>query len=664
MSDSPEPPDGPGPRRRRAPPLPVPPRRLDDDREPGVRDSARGGFAPAPATDVDWKKALRERLRLLPRQSGVYVFRDGRGRVLYVGKAKRLHMRVRNYFRRDAAIDVRLQGLRSRIRSLDWVVTASETEALVLETNFIKQYAPPFNVRLKDDKKYPYLAVTLGHRFPRLRVTRTVVDDGSRYFGPYTNVKDLRRTLHVIRSVFRLRNCTDRRLARGGRECLQYFIGRCTAPCTRRVDETAYRSQVEPLVRLLEGKGRDALEQLRARMQESAGELRFEESARLRDGIQTLEELFDRQRMTPSSSGDAEVIGLAVRGDRAAAVLLRVDEGKVIGKRQHMLGGARGREREEILRSLVLALYLSAPDVPRHITAAVLPRGRALLEQLLSERGGRPLAFRVARGETWRSLLQAAEENAHLWLEETELLVAAKRARVAREVYELQELLGLSDPPYRIEGFDISNFQGAHAVASQVVFQDGKPLKSAYRRLSMAAVPGPDDFAMMEEALRRRLARLDRPSETPPDLILVDGGRGQVASAARALSAAGRTLPLVGLAKREEEIVLPGDVPTLRLPRNSGALRLLQRVRDEAHRFAVTYHRGVRARAQEQSALDQIRGVGPARRRALLRAFGSLTGIRSATVEEIAKLPGFGLPLARAISAALIPESEPDARSR
>lgn len=638
-------------RARQEPPLPQPMRRREAD------DS---GTTPpdAPAEGPHWRRELARKLRLLPLQSGVYLFRDARGRVLYVGKAIRLRDRVRSYFRGPAPVDPRLRGLRARIRNLDYIAVGTETEALILEAHLIKQYAPRFNIRLKDDKKYPYVRITSAHAFPGIMITRQVIGDGSRYYGPFTQVKDLRRTLKTLRALYQLRNCADARLARGGRECLQYFIGFCTAPCTARVDVAAYAEQVRPVLDILSGHGEEALRQLESRMRTAASEYRFEESARLRDGLRTLEELLRAQRMTPLRAGEAEVIGMKVRGNRAAAVLLTIEEGKVVGKRHHILQGVFGREAGEILRSLLVALYLDAPRVPSALITRELPAESKELADVLTTRSGRPVEVTcVSRGEL-SQLLDAAEENAHLLLEEEELLESVKRERVQGAVYALQEALNLPRAPYRIEGFDISNVQGAHPVASMVVFVDGKPLKGSYRRLNMAHIPGPDDFAMIGEAVRRRLQRLKEDGGTAPDLILVDGGVPQVARARSVLLEMGFSdLPLAGLAKREEEIVLPHGVPSIRLPRNSEALRLLQRVRDEAHRFAVAYHRLRRTKAQRASLLDDIRGIGPVRRRALLHKFGSVEGIRRASEAELASVAGVGIDLARALRLALGPLS-------
>lgn len=597
--------------------------------------------------DDEWQARLEGKIALLPGDPGVYVFRDRRRRVLYVGKAKSLRSRVRSYFRGPNPGDLRLVMLRRRIRELDYIVVGSETEALILEAHLIKQYTPRFNVKLKDDKKYPYIKITTSSPYPGMFLTRHILQDGSRYFGPYIRVKDLRQTLKTMRSVFQLRNCSDQRLARDERECLQFFIGRCTAPCTHRVTSEQYALQVAPLVDFLSGKGVRVLERLRSRMHEAAGAYRFEEAARLRDGIETLEELMRDQRMTPPLASEADVVGLARRGNLACAVFLHVDEGKVMGKSHRLLTGVNGASDEETLRALLLALFLDAPRVPGRIITRAEPADRIGIEAVLAERSGHAVNIVPrARGHL-RRLLEAAAENARLLLDEEQLLTAQKYGRVSRGIFELQEVLGMEKPPFRIEGFDISNFQGSYPVASIVTFVDGKPLKSDYRRIRMDTTPGPDDFAMIGEAVRRRLLRIETKGEPVPDLILVDGGRGQVSRALEIMEAMGYPkLPLAGLAKQEEEIVLPHAGPLLRLPRSSAALQLLQRVRDEAHRFAVSYHRQRRRKAQTRSRLDEIPGIGPTRRKALLRHFGSVDGVRSATAEQIAGVEGFGPKLA------------------
>lgn len=597
---------------------------------------------------------LEGKLRLLPDRSGVYLFRDAEGAILYVGKAKRLHLRVRSYFRRRPGDDARLDLLVQRIADLDTIVTANESEALILEANLIKRNRPPFNIELKDDKRYPYLKVSLYHRYPGLFLTRKIVRDGSRYFGPYTGVKDLRQTLKTLRKVFPLRNCTDRRVDREERECLEFFIERCPAPCTKRIIRDDYAATVDRLVRFLEGDVASVVEELRAQMLASAAALRFEESARMRDDIDTLERIAQQQRMTPSLTADTDVIGVVARGASACSATLHVREGKVIGKETRLIARAEGTPVGEILRSLIARVYLDSPQIPPEIVTGEAPREVELLEAGLAERAGHAVRIRMARGHVLARLHEAARDNAHMRLEEEELRSRGRRDRVEAGVYDLQERLELPATPYRIEGYDISNLQSTYAVASRVCFQDGSPLKSGYRRYRIRQVEGPDDFAMIGEVIRRRVRRLREEGEAHPDLILIDGGKGQVGRALEMLEEAGYgSIAVLGLAKREELVVFPGARDPIRLPRSSAALRLLQRVRDEAHRFAVTYHRSLRTRGQTRSALDPIPGIGPKRRALLLRHFGSLEALRRAPEEAIARVPGIGPQRARALRAAL-----------
>jgi len=640
-----------------APPEPTgtrPARGPEASGEPARRSQPRREAAAALPLPDDWQERLRDRLRVLPQEPGVYLFRDARRRVIYVGKAKRLHHRVRSYFRGPAPEELRLIGLRRRIRFLDWIVTTSEVEALILEDSLIKQYAPRFNLRLKDDKRYPYVKVTAGHAFPALVLTRHVAPDGARYFGPFPRVKDLRRVVRTLRAVFRLRNCTDERLARGGRECLEYHIHRCTAPCTQRVDAAGYAAQVQPLLDLLAGRGEEVVRHLEARMRAHAAELRFEESARLRDEIGLLRSLLEDQWLTPPVETEADVVGLAVRGNAACGVFLHVREGRVLGKSHQVLTGVAGRDLPELTRSLLLLSFLHATRVPARLVLAHAPADADDVRLALERTAGHRVTLETPTRGSLPRLLALAARNAHLILEEEELRAAAKRSRVDRSVYALQEALALPHPPYRIEGFDISNLQTTNPVASMVVFRDGRAWKSGYRRYRIRTVEGQDDFAMMAEVLGRRLRRLQEGEGAPPDLILVDGGKGQVAAARTALQEAGFPhLPLIGLAKREEEVILPGRDQPLRLARSAEALRLLQRIRDEAHRFAVGYHRKLRGRGLRASRLDPVPGVGPARRRALLQRFGSLGALAGATTAEIAAVPGIGPRLAARIQAAL-----------
>lgn len=593
---------------------------------------------------------IERKLAMLPDRSGVYIFRDERERVLYIGKAKRLHLRVRSYFRSRADDDTRLAMLVERIADIDTIITGNEIEALILEANLIKRHRPPYNVELKDDKRFPYLKLTTYHQFPGLYLTRKIVDDGSRYFGPYTHVKDLRHTLKRLRKVFPLRNCTDRRIDRGERECLEYFIDRCPAPCTGRVDKAGYKPIVRRLVRFLEGDMGQVVKELRAQMQEHADALRYEEAGKARDDIETLERLVLQQRMTPALVADTDVVAVVARGDQASCVALHVREGKVLGHEHRLLLRTGGRNESELLYTFLSQTYLETPQIPEQIVTGVAPRGSATLQSMLKARAGHAVKLRVAKRGNLTRLLEAARDNAHMRLEEQELKDRRRRSKVDPGVYDLQERLDLPRTPYRIEGFDISNFQESHAVASQVCFQDGIALKSGYRRFRIKQTQGPDDVAMIGEVLRRRLRRLKTQDDPEPDLILIDGGKGQVGRAMEVLSEEGLGgIQLLGLAKREELVVIPGVAEPVRLPRTAEALRLLQRIRNEAHRFAISYHRKLRGRAQVRSALDRVPGIGPKRRRLLLRRFGSVDSIRRQSPEALAEVEGIGLKSAQKI---------------
>lgn len=626
---------------------PAEPHRTSGTRPAAGRRAATRGARPL------WRRRLEEKLQLLPQRPGVYLLRDGPGNVLYVGKAKRLPARVRSYFRAPAP-DPRIQMLRERIRDIDYVVTATEAEALVLEANLIKSLAPRFNIELKDDKSYPFLKVSVQHEYPRLELTRSVMGDGSRYFGPYTRVKELRKVLRSLRRLFPLRGCTDRRLRQGRRECLEYSMGLCPAPCTGRADAETYRRTVSQLVRFLEGHGSQVAREWERRMRALAKELRFEESARLRDDIERLGQLSERQRMADPERPDLDAVALVTRGDRAVATILSHREGKVVGTWRITVGGAGKGEAPGILATVLPEHYQGRRQVPPLILCNLLPRDQALLEQWLSGRAGRRVRLHLPQRGKRAQLLRAAEENAQLTLEELELIEQGKRKRLEASVYLLQEALKLPRAPYRIEGYDISNIQGRQAVGSLVVFRNGRPLKSAYRRYRIREAQGPDDVAMMAEVLTRRVKRLREKGEVLPDLILVDGGKGQVSRVSEVLRREGYgNIPLAGLAKRQEEIFLPKTPEPIHLAAASPGLQLLQRVRDEAHRFAVSYHRRLRSRHMTRDPLEQVRGLGPRKRAALLARFGNLGALADAGEDQLAETPGIGPRLAGEIRRAL-----------
>lgn len=597
---------------------------------------------------------LAAKLDLVPRDPGVYLLKDARGKILYIGKAKRLRLRLRSYFQPAGPGDARRQALVGLVRDLDYVVTASEAEALVLEANLIKSHAPRYNVELKDDKKYPFVKVSVQHDYPRIEVTRRVLADGARYFGPYVRVRDLRKLIRSLRRLFPLRSCTDRRLRQGGRECLDYFIELCPAPCTQRADRKTYRQRVAALVRFLEGRGGSVVREFTTRMGELARELRFEESARVRDDLERIRALAAPQQMTDLERPDLDAVGFAIRGGHAAALILTHRGGRV--ERTWRLQGERAdpAQADEILANLLVRHYQGRGQIPPLLLCSQLPRDAELLAEWLAQRAGHRVRLRQPRRGPKLKLVASAEENAALIAEESALLAEGRRQRSAGAVFALQAALELPQPPYRIEGYDISNVQGRHAVGSMVLFVDGAPRRSGYRRFRIRDVSGADDFAMLAEVLRRRAQRLSETGAEQPDLVLIDGGKGQLSRAAHVLREADYArIPVIGLAKRAEEIFRPRHRDPLRLPRSSAALQLLQRVRDEAHRFAVTYHRNLRSRELRRSALDEIPGLGPRKRSALLRHFASYAAIARASAEELQAAPGIGPALARKVKETL-----------
>ncbi len=609
---------------------------------------------PRMTAESGWQEKLVRTLELLPDAPGVYLFKDVRGRVIYVGKAKRLPARVRSYFHAGATTEPRHERLRDQMRSLEYVVTASEAEALVLEANLIRSYFPRYNVSLKDDKRFPLLKLTMSHPFPRLEITRRVLPDGALYYGPFPHGRDLRQLLKSLRRIFPLRSCSDRRLTAGGRGCLEYFIGLCPAPCTGRATAESYALAVAGLRAFFEGRGRQMLMTWRRRMRELAAELRFEESAALRDDIARLTALMQSQEMADPRRPDLDAVGFTARGGAAAATVLSHRDGAVVGAWPLIVEKTREAPPPEIMEAILMQHYTQRRQIPPLILCAPLPRNREVIEGWLSSRAQRRVHIRQPLRGPRLALLQRAGANAHLRLEEHELMGHGRGRRAAAEIYALQSALKLPKPPRRIEGFDISNLQGALAVGAQVVFVDGRPAKGAYRRFRVRTVSGADDLAMLAEVLGRRLLRVAEAGEEQPDLILIDGGRGQVGRAAQVLASQGlEEIPLAGLAKRAEEIYLRGQAAPLRLARSSPALQLLQRVRDEAHRFAVGYHRHLRRGALVASPFADVAGVGPQRTRELLRHFGSLQALQGATREELARVARIGPALAERIHCAL-----------
>src|SRR5262245_43388935 len=528
--------------------------------------------------------------------------------------------------------------LMSEAADLDVILTDSEVEALLLESTLIRQHKPRFNIRLKDDKSFPYVKLSVQEPFPRLSITRHVRHDGARYLGPFTDVKLLRRTLREVRRVFPVRTCRNfEDYVRAARACLYVYIRRCVGPCTTRspVTPEEYRALVDGLILFLTGRDQELLSRLHREGEEASAERRYEIAARRRDQIHLLERVRLPQKVV-ARRGDDDVLGLARHGTSAAVVTLRVRGGRVVGKESRVLDRIGVAAGAELLGSFVSQHYLAQLDLPRSIVIGRLPEDAAVLAEALTRRAGHPVDVVAPSRGRERRLVDTAERNAALALEDLEARASGRKARFVPEVLELQRALGLASPPYRVVCFDVSNLGAEGAVAAIVASANGRPQKTWYRRMRMRR-PGPDDFAMIREAVERYWTRVESEELPRPDLVVIDGGIGQVRAARAALDRAS-TMPvaLIGLAKQEEEIVRESGA-TLRLPRRSRALRVLQRLRDEAHRFGLTYHRLLRGRSRVSSALDQVPGIGPSRRAALLRTFGSVEALRQVSADEIAR---------------------------
>ncbi len=596
---------------------------------------------------------IREKLKALPDRPGVYMHKDAQGQVLYVGKAVNLKSRVRSYFQKGSARTPKIHRMVGRVSDLEWIVTDSELEALILECNLIKKHRPPFNVRLRDDKHYPYLMVTMAEEFPRVIITRRVKRDKNRYFGPYTDSQAVYKTMRVIRDVFQIRPCD---LAFDGihhiRPCLYYHIGQCSAPCAGFVSPEQYRSQAEEVASFLEGRSRDVVKRLKERMAEAAEHEQFEEAARLRDQMAAVERLSEQQRVLSTRMEEHDVIALATDDGSACVQMFFIREGKLIGQEHFFLEGAENETVEEQLQQFVAQYYSDAPYVPREV---LLPLGfdeMHIMESFLRQkRGSKVVVHTPERGDKKR-LVELAASNAGYALKEQMGRLAVRLTRAEEAMAALQDALELPGVPHRIECYDISNTQGTGMVGAMVVFEDGESKKSDYRKFKIRTVIGPNDFAAMQETLSRRLAAAKelRPGfERLPDLILVDGGKGQLNAAKEILDREGALIPIAGLAKRDEEIYLPGRSRPLVLSRDHRGLQLCQRLRDEAHRFGITFHRKLRGQSALKSLLDDVPGVGVKRRIALMRKFRDMASLSKASVEEIASVKGMTRTTAEAV---------------
>ena len=594
--------------------------------------------------------AIAAKLPHLPESPGVYLWKDGEGEILYVGKAKRLRSRVRSYLAGDQMANVKTRALMERVSDVETIVVPSEAHALILEANLIKEHRPRYNIVLRDDKSYPYIKVTVQEPFPRVLVTRRLVDDGARYFGPYTDVGAMRRALTVVKRIFTVRSCSyDMPTVMPERPCLDYFIKRCKAPCILAQSVAEYRAMIDEVLLFLDGRTAEVIARVRERMEGAASALDFERAAELRDALVHLEKMEEPTVVLEVEGGDRDALGYARDGADACVVLLRIRRGKLLGREHHFLANVEGEEDRDVLAAYLARTYLTLEERADELLIPFDVADRELFDTTLAG-----TSIRVPQRGPKREIVDLAEQNARHLLEELKLGAEETEERAVDPVYELQRELGLQRVPRTIVCFDISTAQGTDTVGSAVWFENGRPRRGEYRKFMVKTVEGTDDFASMREIVTRYFRRRLEDEKAIPDLIVIDGGRGQLGAAHQALDALELSgFALISLAKRDEEIFVLGRSEPLRLSRRSPALRLLQQARDEAHRFAVTYNRKRRTLRTVTSELLRIPGIGPVKRRQLLHAFGSIEGVRAAGAEAIAALPGFTLASAQRLLEAL-----------
>ena len=590
---------------------------------------------------------LSPKLAELPDRPGVYLYKDAKSQIIYVGKAASLRNRVRSYFQESRVRDAKTDALVAQIRDLEVIVTGNELEALILESNLVKRHRPRYNIILRDDKHYPFLKLTTNEEYPRLVVARRVQKDGAAYFGPFYPATAMRETLRLVRQLFPLRTCRITIDGKKARPCLQYYIHRCNAPCTALETREGYDRTVRDVERFLEGKNDGLAQELTAQMETAAAEEKFEIAARLRDRVQALNTVRERQKIISTEDSDLDIVGLVRQGHDACVQLFFVRRGRLLGRESFFFDRLTGAGEGEILSAFLRQFYArEVVPPPEILLSEEVPEAELTGEWLTTRRGGKVELSAPQRGRK-RELVAMAEENAALALQ-SHLLSRGNRTQAVLD--ELQRTLGLPEPPHRIEAFDVSTFQGGETVASMVVWQDGEMKKDDYKRYRIRTVTGTDDFAAMHEAVSRRYGRALETEGVLPDLILLDGGRGQLGAGIKALEALGLDyLPMASLAKRAEEVFTPDRLEPLVLDLTSPALQALQKIRDEAHRFAITYHKKLRSRRTISSVLDQIPGVGPALRTSLLKTLGSAKAVREASVGQLAAVPKVSPRLAERI---------------
>ena len=588
--------------------------------------------------------AIAAKLPHLPESPGVYLWKDGEGVVLYVGKAKRLRSRVRSYYATDHLESVKTRALMRQAMDVETIVVPTEAHALILEANLIKEYRPRFNIALRDDKSYPYIKVTIQEPFPRVFVTRRLIDDGAKYFGPYTDVGQMRRALNVVKRIFTVRSCNyDMPKEMPERACLDHHIGRCKAPCILAQTQDDYRAMIDEVLLFLDGRTDEVIRRVRDRMDDAATTLDFERAAELRDALRHLERMEEPTIIVEVEGADRDVIGYARDGDDACVAILRIRKGKLLARDHRFVENIEGENDAAVLSAYLARTYVMSNERASELLVPFDFEDREAIEA--SAHGTR--VFAPQRGPR-RELVDLAQQNARHLLEELKLSTLESDERATNPVYELGRELGLQRLPRAIVCFDISTAQGTDTVGSCVWFENGRPRRAEYRKFKVKSVVGTDDFASMNEVVGRYFRRRLDEQKPLPDLVVIDGGKGQLGAAADAIRALGLdSLQLVSLAKREEEIFVLGRSESVRLSRRSPGLRMLQQARDEAHRFAVTYNRQRRSIRTVTSELLTIPGIGPSKRRLLLQTFGSVQGVRDATVDRIAALPGFSVASAQ-----------------
>ncbi|HHY41417.1 MAG TPA: excinuclease ABC subunit UvrC [Thermoanaerobacterales bacterium] len=596
-----------------------------------------------------------DRLADIPEKPGVYIMKDKRNKIIYVGKATSLKNRVKSYFQSPKNLPVKVASMVSKIEDIEYIVTDSEVEALILECNLIKFHRPKYNILLRDDKQYPYIRITLNQPFPRIEVVRRVKKDGARYFGPYANAGAMREAIDVINKIFPIRSCKKdlSNIPLDERPCLNYHINRCLAPCQGYIKEEEYNEIIKNVIMFLEGKQSTLVKQLKTKMQEAAENLDFERAAALRDQIMALEKILEKQKIVSTDMIDQDIIALARGSGSVCIQVFFVREGKLISREPFILHNTDDVERKEILTSFVKQFYNNAHFIPKEIILDEDIDDKGTIEEWLTSKKGSKVSIIIPKRGKKKELAQMVAENALAYLEQVESKEEQEKLRNRQALEELREHLGLETIPYRIEGFDISNTQGTESVASMVVFEGAQPKKDDYRKFKIKTVEGPNDFESMKEVILRRFKRTlsgDGKFQKLPDLLLIDGGKGQLKYAREALKELGLShIPTIALAEEFEHIFVEGKDDPIILPENSEALYLVQRVRDEAHRFALTFHRSLRSKKNFRSVLDDIPGIGKTRRLALLKTLGGLEGIKRASIEELAAVPGMNRKAAQTV---------------